>query len=151
MDTMGRHVIADFWKCHSDILDDQQALEKMMTNAALHSGADIQKVIFHKFHPQGISGVVVISESHLSIHSFPEHKFASIDVYTCGDSIDPQVAANYISEHLQAEKIESILVPRGIGMIHAEPIELKTYQAEQTSYNYNKAAYNNEQWQQDRL
>lgn len=57
----------------------------------------MREVAFHKFAPQGVSGVVIISESHLTIHSFPEHGYASIDVYTCGD-LDPNVAADYIAE-----------------------------------------------------
>lgn len=126
MDTHGRHVIADFWNCETTILDDQDQLEKMMIEAALESGADIQEVIFHKFHPQGISGVVVISESHLSIHSFPENRFASIDVYTCGDRIDPGVAAQYISKQLVPGKVDCILVPRGIGKLQAKTIVLES-------------------------
>ena len=51
----------------------------------LRAGAEVREVAFHKFAPQGVSGVVIISESHLTIHSFPEHGYASIDVYTCGD------------------------------------------------------------------
>ena len=67
-------------------------IEQTFVDAALKSGAEVREVAFHKFAPQGVSGVVIISESHLTIHSFPEHGYASIDVYTCGD-LDPTVAA----------------------------------------------------------
>lgn len=85
METMGRHVISELWGCDFDKLNDMDFIEKTFVNAALKSGAEVREVAFHKFAPQGVSGVVIISESHLTIHSFPEHGYASIDVYTCGD------------------------------------------------------------------
>ncbi|MFD2169417.1 adenosylmethionine decarboxylase [Tumebacillus lipolyticus] len=115
MDTMGRHVIAELWECDQQILNSQADVEKVMVNAALESGAEVREVVFHKFSPQGVSGVVVISESHLTIHSFPEHGYASIDVYTCGDRIDPQVATDYITKRLRAGRVETIFIPRGVG------------------------------------
>lgn len=115
MDTFGRHVIAELWNCNVDKLNDLKFVEKMMVDAALESGAEIREVAFHKFAPMGVSGVVIISESHLTIHSFPEHGYASIDVYTCGDRIDPNVAAMYISNQLEAAKIESVNLVRGEG------------------------------------
>jgi S-adenosylmethionine decarboxylase len=117
MDTMGRHVIAELWGCDSEKLNDIGFIEQLFVEAALKAGAEIREVAFHKFAPHGVSGVVIISESHLTIHSFPEHGYASIDVYTCGDRIDPNVAANYISEALGATKSENLEVPRGMGPV----------------------------------
>jgi S-adenosylmethionine decarboxylase len=117
MDTMGRHVIAELWGCNTEKLNDMPFIEQTFVDAALRAGAEVREVAFHKFAPHGVSGVVIISESHLTIHSFPEHGYASIDVYTCGDRIDPNVAANYIAEALGAEKNENIEVPRGMGPI----------------------------------
>jgi S-adenosylmethionine decarboxylase len=121
MDTMGRHVISELWDCDHELLNDQAEVERIMVNAALESGAELREVVFHKFTPHGVSGVVVISESHLTIHSFPEHGYASIDVYTCGDRIDPNVAAAYISRGLRAARKEQIEFSRGLG-----PIEMIT-------------------------
>jgi S-adenosylmethionine decarboxylase len=118
--TMGRHVIAELWGCDFEKLNDMDYIEKVFVDAALRSGAEVREVAFHKFAPQGVSGVVIISESHLTIHSFPEHGYASIDVYTCGDIIDPNVAAKYISESLGATTIENLEVPRGMG-----PVQVK--------------------------
>jgi len=103
-----------------DKLNDFNFIEKMMVDAALESGAEIREVAFHKFAPMGVSGVVIISESHLTIHSFPEHGYASIDVYTCGDRIDPQVAVDYIVKQLQANKVESVKMVRGEGPLKVE-------------------------------
>ena len=121
MDTMGRHVISELWDCDHELLNDQEQVERIMVNAALESGAELREVVFHKFTPHGVSGVVVISESHLTIHSFPEQGYASIDVYTCGDRIDPNVAADYISRGLRAARKEQIEFSRGLG-----PIEMIT-------------------------
>ncbi|WP_246589108.1 adenosylmethionine decarboxylase [Desertibacillus haloalkaliphilus] len=117
MDTMGRHVIAELWDCDIEKLNNMNFIEQTFVDAALEAGAEVREVAFHKFAPQGVSGVVIISESHLTIHSFPEHGYASIDVYTCGDIIDPNVASNYISKALGAKKSEVVEVPRGIGPI----------------------------------
>jgi len=108
-------VIAELWECDHNLLNDQDEVEKIMVNAALEAGAEVREVVFHKFHPHGVSGVVVISESHLTIHSFPEHGYASIDVYTCGERIDPKVASDLIAKGLRAGKKEWVQIPRGIG------------------------------------
>lgn len=123
MDTMGRHVIAELWGCNIDLLNDMERLEKTFVNAALKAGAEIREVAFHKFAPMGVSGVVIISESHLTIHSFPEHGYASIDVYTCGDIIDPNVAVDFIEEELEAKTTEKLEVPRGMGAIQIKNIK----------------------------
>ncbi|WP_062199121.1 adenosylmethionine decarboxylase [Massilibacterium senegalense] len=120
MDTMGRHVIAELWGCDFDKINDMDFIERTFVEAALKAGAEIREVAFHKFAPHGVSGVVIISESHLTIHSFPEHGYASIDVYTCGDRIDPNVAAEYIAEALGSTKREHLEVPRGMGPIRIQ-------------------------------
>ncbi|NEU29866.1 S-adenosylmethionine decarboxylase proenzyme [bacterium LRH843] len=117
MDTMGRHVIAELWGCDVEKLNNMSYIEQVFVDAALKSGAEVREVAFHKFAPHGVSGVVIISESHLTIHSFPEHGYASIDVYTCGDRIDPNVASNFIVEALGATMSEIIEVPRGMGPV----------------------------------
>lgn len=121
METIGHHVIAELWECNIEKLNNLKAIEKIMVDAALESGAEVREVAFHKFAPQGVSGVVIISESHLTIHSFPEHGYASIDVYTCGDRIDPKIAADYIAKQLEASKYDSVEVARGMGPVNFQP------------------------------
>jgi S-adenosylmethionine decarboxylase len=118
METMGRHVIAELWECEFDKLNDVNFIERTFVEAALKSGAEVREVAFHKFAPQGVSGVVIISESHLTIHSFPEHGYASIDVYTCGD-LDPTIAADYIADALGSQTRETMELPRGMGPVKA--------------------------------
>ncbi|WP_282019983.1 adenosylmethionine decarboxylase [Planomicrobium okeanokoites] len=118
METMGRHVIAELWQCDFDKLNDMDYIEQTFVDAALKSGAEVREVAFHKFAPQGVSGVVIISESHLTIHSFPEHGYASVDVYTCGD-LDPTIAADYIAKALGSGSSEVTELPRGMGPVSA--------------------------------
>ncbi|AKP48074.1 MULTISPECIES: adenosylmethionine decarboxylase [Bacillus] len=124
METMGRHVISELWGCEFEKLNDVEQIEKIFVEAALKSGAEIREVAFHKFAPQGVSGVVIISESHLTIHSFPEHGYASIDVYTCGD-LNPNIAADYIAEALGAQTRETIELPRGMGPVQVKSQNIK--------------------------
>ncbi|KMY51206.1 adenosylmethionine decarboxylase [Peribacillus loiseleuriae] len=123
METMGRHVISELWGCDFEKLNDIDYIERVFVDAALKSGAEVREVAFHKFAPQGVSGVVIISESHLTIHSFPEHGYASIDVYTCGD-LNPNVAANYIADALNAEIRENMELPRGMGPVSVKKSEV---------------------------
>nr|WP_090774589.1 adenosylmethionine decarboxylase [Shouchella lonarensis] len=117
---MGRHVIAELWGCNTEQLNDRPGLERIFVSAALKAGAEVREVAFHAFAPQGVSGVVIISESHLTIHSFPEHGYASIDVYTCGTVIDPHVAVAYIAESLGVTSQEVLEIPRGRGLSEAD-------------------------------
>ncbi|WP_221566361.1 adenosylmethionine decarboxylase [Alkalihalobacillus sp. TS-13] len=126
MDTMGRHVIAELWGCDAEKLNNMHYIEQLFVEAALKSGAEVREVAFHKFAPHGVSGVVIISESHLTIHSFPEHGYASIDVYTCGD-LDPNVAADYIAEALGAASKENLEVPRGMGPVKVGQKKVSAY------------------------
>jgi len=118
MDTYSRHCILELWGCNRELLNDIKFVEKMMTEAALQAGAEVREVTFHQFAPQGVSGVVIVSESHLAIHTFPEHGYASIDVFTCGKRIDPKKAASIIAQKLEANKIYEMNVERGLGEMH---------------------------------
>jgi S-adenosylmethionine decarboxylase len=89
-------------------------VQEIMVNAALEAGAEVREVAFHKFSPQGVSGVVVISESHLAIHTWPELGYAAVDVFTCGDRVNPWDACNYVAERFQAEEVSASEVRRGL-------------------------------------
>ena len=112
MDTVGRHIIMDLWECNPELLKRKEDVERIMVEAAQRADADIREVVFHQFEPDGVSGIVVISESHLSIHTFPEHGYASVDVYTCGD-MNPHVSMKYLESHFESRSNESIEVVRG--------------------------------------
>ena len=114
LSALGRHVLIEFYGCPKNIIEDNKLIEKLMNEAADYSGATIVESCFHHFNPYGVSGAVIIAESHLTIHTWPEYGFASVDVYTCGDSVSPWKAADYLAEKLQSKKTESFEVPRGM-------------------------------------
>lgn len=113
-DALGRHVLAELYGCDPDRLNDLEIVEKTMVHAALESGAEIREVAFHKFSPQGISGVVVISESHLTVHTWPEYGYAAVDVFTCGDTVDPWAACYVLEKRFGAAAMEANEVKRGV-------------------------------------
>lgn len=111
---LGRHILCEVHGCDPKVLDDRKAIEQIMVEAALGAGAEVREVAFHKFSPQGVSGVVVISESHLTIHTWPELGYAALDVFTCGDSVDPWKACNYITKRFRAGHMNATEVKRGL-------------------------------------
>ena len=114
MQSLGRHILAEIYGCSFDFLNDVEKVEETMINAALEAGAEIREFVFHKFSPQGVSGVVVISESHLAIHTWPELGYAAVDVFTCGDRVDPWDACNYLVEKFKATSMNATEVKRGL-------------------------------------
>lgn len=114
MEVLGRHVLAEVYGCPFDVLNDVKKVEEIMVTAALEAGAEVREVVFHKFSPQGVSGVVVISESHLAIHTWPELGYAAVDVFTCGDRVNPWDACNFMKIKFQAEHMEANETKRGI-------------------------------------
>ena len=113
---VGTQIILDLYDCLTDRLDDIAWVRGAMTRAARIAGATIVDVIFHKFAPWGISGVVVISESHLAIHIWPENRYAAIDVFTCGSSMDLDRAVRYLIDTFQAQRSDSRSFNRGQGI-----------------------------------
>jgi len=96
------------------VLTDLSRVQSIMVAAAKVANAEVLKVAFHRFHPHGVSGVVVIAESHLSIHTWPETGYAAVDFYTCGDHTDPWRACEYAAEKLGAQSMLTTEVKRGI-------------------------------------
>jgi S-adenosylmethionine decarboxylase len=99
---LGRHLLAEFYDCNSNILNNVQLVEEAMTEAAIACGATVVQKNFHHFSPFGVSGVVIIAESHLAIHTWPEYGYSAVDLFTCGASCDPKVAYDYLQEALGA-------------------------------------------------
>jgi S-adenosylmethionine decarboxylase proenzyme len=110
---LGRHLIVELYGCNTDILNDKEKIEQIMMEAAERAGATIVQKVFHLFNPHGISGVVVIAESHLAIHTWPEYGYAAVDVFTCGSKVDPWKAYEYIKKELEAEHVSIMEMYRG--------------------------------------
>ena len=88
--TFGRHVAVDTWGVDFDLFNNAEWLQSQMVEAAEACGATVLSVQARQFEPQGATVLVLLSESHLSIHTYPEKGFAAIDCYTCGETVDPQ-------------------------------------------------------------
>ncbi|MHB1127621.1 MAG: adenosylmethionine decarboxylase [Bacillota bacterium] len=125
MSALGRHVLAEIYGCEFDVLNDIKKVEEIMVNAALEAGAEVREFVFHKFSPQGVSGVVVISESHLAIHTWPELGYAAVDVFTCGDKVDPWDACKFLNENFKAKQMEAKEIQRGLVIpLHQEAVNI---------------------------
>ncbi|HOP69063.1 MAG: adenosylmethionine decarboxylase [Dethiobacteria bacterium] len=114
MSALGRHVLAEFYGCPDTILNDLAQIRQEMVTAALIAGAEVRETVFHQFSPQGVSGVVVISESHLAIHTWPEFGYAAVDIFTCGQTVDPWVSCNYLKQKFAAQNMTAREIKRGI-------------------------------------
>ncbi len=115
--TFGRHVAMDAWGVPFDVLNNAEGLEKSMIRAAESCGATVLSVQAQKFDPQGVTVLVMLSESHLSIHTYPEKGFAALDCYTCGHTVDPQIAIDYMVHFLQPSQTFEKVLKRGDGPI----------------------------------
>ena len=113
MDTKGRHLLVEYYGCQKAILDDVRRIETLLKRAASEAGATVVQSVFHRFAPQGVSGVVVIEESHLSVHTWPETGYAAVDFYTCGDC-SPERAHEVLVEGLEPAHAEVMYVERGL-------------------------------------
>lgn len=113
MDTLGKHLLVEYHGCDRSVLSSVARIEALMRGAAEAAGATIVTSTFHRFSPQGVSGVVVVEESHLSIHTWPEYGYAAVDVYTCGDC-QPLRAHEVLRAELGAERAEVMSIRRGM-------------------------------------
>ena len=102
MKALGRHILVEFLNCKADVLNDVVQIEKAMVEAAQIAGATVINSTFHHFSPYGVSGVVVIQESHLAIHTWPEYRYAAVDLFTCGDTVDPWVSFEFLKKAFDA-------------------------------------------------
>ena len=84
MKTLGRHIVAEFFGCEGAAIDDLARVEAWMLEAAAAIGATVVSSAFHRYAPQGVSGTLLIAESHLSIHTWPEYGYVAADIFTCG-------------------------------------------------------------------
>jgi S-adenosylmethionine decarboxylase len=108
--------------CNRELLSDLDFLRNTLLSAAREAGATIMGDSFHVFEPYGgVSGVVIIAESHLSIHTWPEYGYAAVDIFTCGDSLHPELAVDLLANALEAKNTSTLELKRGILDSEDEP------------------------------
>jgi S-adenosylmethionine decarboxylase len=113
MRSLGHQIIAEFYACYRDSLNDVDFIRSAMVGAAKQAGATIVTETFHHFSPHGVSGAVIIAESHLSIHTWPEYGYAAVDLFTCGDTVSAEAAFNYLRDVLESTQVSTMEINRG--------------------------------------
>lgn len=119
MEALGRQILAEFYQCSESKINDVSYVESAMLEATKASHATIVSHTFHKFSPYGVSGVVVIAESHVAIHTWPEYNYAAVDIFTCGETIDPWIIQETLKNLFDSESVSSMELKRGMFKVPA--------------------------------
>ena len=114
MNALGKHLLLELKDCDREVLNDLDFLKGTLLAAADECGATVLGESFHQFNPHGVSGVVVIAESHLFIHTWPEFGYAAVDIFTCGNSVKPGKAAEMLIRKLGSKNHSIVELQRGI-------------------------------------
>jgi S-adenosylmethionine decarboxylase len=122
LNALGRHLLLELFDCDLDAINNVETVKGALIEAAKRAQATIVDVVFHEFNPFGVSGVVVIAESHLSIHTWPEYRYAAVDIFSCGDVLQPEIAAHYLVEQFGAERTSVVEMQRGMFLGATLPI-----------------------------
>jgi len=114
LNALGKHLLLELKDCDREVLNNLEFLKGMLSAAASEAGATVLGESFHQFSPQGVSGAVIIAESHLFIHTWPECGYAAVDIFTCGNSVKPEKAAQKLIKELGAKSHSILEIKRGI-------------------------------------
>ncbi|MEZ4221009.1 MAG: adenosylmethionine decarboxylase [Polyangiaceae bacterium] len=113
MKTLGRHLIAEFYDCDGNVIDDVDAVREILLATAEAVRATVVGEAFHRFAPQGVSGSLVIAESHMSLHTWPEQAYVAVDIFTCGE-LDPNDGVETLAARLGAGSYRVQEILRGL-------------------------------------
>jgi S-adenosylmethionine decarboxylase len=108
---LGIHLIAEFWG--GKITEDSREIEKILKLAAKEAGNTPLEFSFHKFNPHGMTGVLLLAESHIAFHSWPEYDFVALDIFTCGPKTFPEKALEVLKKEMKPKKIKMKTLKRG--------------------------------------
>jgi S-adenosylmethionine decarboxylase len=114
MDTLGRHVIAELDGCDVTVLGNPESIRRHLLEAARKAGAKVLADTVFDFKDGGVSGFVLLAESHISIHTWPEHRYAAVDIYTCGDHTVPEKGCTHLADALGASRTRVTSLERGL-------------------------------------
>jgi len=151
MESLGKHILVEFIGCDSETLNNVCHTEKSMVEAAKRANATVINSTFHHFSPFGVSGVVVIQESHLAIHTWPEFQYAAVDLFTCGDTVDPWISFDFLKKAFKAKNYSAIEMRRG----NMELLKRVDFDMQKKGYTPNvglngKTKYNRNVWLTDK-
>ena len=114
MTSLGRHLLCEYHGCDRELLDLPDRVRAELLVAVTRAGATPIENFVHRFTPHGVTGVVIIAESHFAIHTWPEYGFAAVDLFTCGDSVDPWLAFDHLGKALRATSHSVVEMRRGL-------------------------------------
>lgn len=114
VEVLSQHVLLDLYECDVELIDDLEYVKKTLIDTAKRMNCTLLKDTFHRFSPQGVSGVLVIAESHLSIHTWPEQRFAALDLFTCGDTSQLEEMPGILEKAFKASRVDYKIYPRGM-------------------------------------
>jgi S-adenosylmethionine decarboxylase proenzyme len=100
-----KELLVDLYGCKGD-LDDAEFLTNVLENAAQRMGSKVVKTVSHDFSPTGTTVVLILAETHMSIHTWPEHKYAALDIFICGEEIDPEIGWQTVKDALDPSYFE---------------------------------------------
>lgn len=112
--SLGNHLIIELYDCDHEVINNARGVEESLIRAVKVSGAKMVQSVIHQFNPHGISGVIVIEESHFSVHTWPEYGYCALDIFTCGDEIDYYSALQLLKEEFQAKNLSVTEMKRGM-------------------------------------
>ena len=113
MEAFGRHLLLEMWDCNREILNDAEKVTQIMCDAANDAGATVVKSISHEFDLPGITAVAILSESHISVHTWPIEGYVAVDIFTCGTVADPQMAVKGLLDGFEPKEHTSVEIKRG--------------------------------------
>lgn len=111
---LGHHWIVDLHGCPAEILDDHDLIRQRLSETTERFGLTLLKLVSNKFQPQGVTVVGLLAESHMSIHTWPEHNYAAVDIFTCGPDDNLKAACRFIADSLQASQTSVLRLRRGV-------------------------------------
>ncbi|MEB3830316.1 adenosylmethionine decarboxylase [Phormidium sp. CCY1219] len=110
----GTHCILELYDCPGELLDNAEAIAKTLREAAKVARSKVLNEVLHEFDPQGVTALLLLAESHISIHTWPESGYAAVDVFTCGENTKPKEACHFLAKTLQASDYSLQVISRGI-------------------------------------
>lgn len=112
MGKVGTHLILELLECNSNLINDRDFIAKSIKEAILHAKATLLNYSDHVFTPQGVTSLALLSESHISFHSYPEYSYAAVDIFTCGGS-EPEKALEFLIQAFESKTSQLIKIDRG--------------------------------------
>ena len=114
MNVLIRHIVIELNKCMFDQLNDPTFLEDTLVQMTQIMRTDVKSIATHKFEPQGVTSIVIIGASHISIHTWPEHEYADIDLVVCTKNFEMDDLISYLNERFGTEEVRFMEIQRGI-------------------------------------